>query len=392
MALAVDYLVAAQLPSGFLRYGIDFLSNAEAEPDTMSAVQLTRQAVTAAVLTDYYALTRDPRAAVASRRLLAAFERNTLPIGKSRLQQCVEWTRLLSMPVGRTRIESALNRWGLLYATEGPGKLLSPDPNYRNAYAGAVAMALLAEVRYSQATGDQRFAASRHAWLEGLIALRIPGDGFRQTPTSIDTHPYYDSEPWTALAEYHRAFPEDRRAGDLLADLDAALMNKYGEQFKIDFVHWGMMAAAVRYADTRDRRFLEFIEAQTRQLLDRRESQPDSNNNCADVEGVVDAMGALRSGGESSSNLYRRALRWTQAEMLKVAQMQIQPGQTELVFDNARITAPRLQEYAGSFRSGLYRADTKFDFTGHCLSALVKLKRQHIDIVARIPASGVSQR
>ena len=70
--LAVDYLLASQQPSGFLRYGFDFLSNAAAEPGAMSAVQLTRQAGTAAVLADYYALTRDPRAAVACRRLLAS--------------------------------------------------------------------------------------------------------------------------------------------------------------------------------------------------------------------------------------------------------------------------------------------------------------------------------
>ena len=382
MALAVDYLVASQQPSGFLRYGFDFLADTAAEPGAMSAVQLTRQAVVAAVLADYYALARDPRAAAATRELLAAFGEHTLSIGKSRLQEAIEWTRLLSMPFGRTRIESALNRWGLLYETAGPGKLLSPDANYANAYAGAVALALLTEVRYSQATGDMRYAALRQAWLEGLIALRIPGDGFRQIPASIETHPYYDGEPWTALAEYHRAFPQDRRAGDLLADVDAALMEKYGQHFKIDFVHWGLMAAAVRYADTRDWKTLEFIKAQTTEFLNRQESHPDNTNNCADVEGIVDALGALRGGGEEGGALYARALRWAQAEMLEAGTMQIQPGQTELVFSNARITAPRLQELAGSFRSGLYRADTLIDLTGHCLSALVKLKRQHIELAA----------
>jgi hypothetical protein len=380
MTLAVNYLLGSQLPSGFLRYGFDFLEDASAEPGAMSAVQLTRQAGAAAMLADYYALTRDPRAAAASRQLLAAFGKHTLPIGQSRLQEFVAWTRLLSMPVGRYRIESALKRWGLLYETEGSGKLLSPDSNYGNAYAGAVALALLSEVRYAQATGDNRYAALRRAWLEGLMALRIPGDGFRQIPTSIDTHPYYDAEPWTALAEYHHAFPQDPRANDFLADVDAALMGKYGGKFSMDFVHWGVMAAAMRYADTRDRRFLEFIKAQTTEFLKRMEHQPNNDNNCADVEGVVDAMGALRVGGEEGSALYRQALRWTQAEMLKAQRMQIQPGQTELVFSNARIVAPRLQEFAGSFRSGLYKADTLVDLTGHCLSAMVKMKRQHIEI------------
>jgi len=44
--------------------------------------------------------------------------------------------------------------------------------------------------------------------------------------------------------------------------------------------------------------------------------------------------------------------------MSKAWRMQIEPGQTELVFANARIIAPRMQEFAGSFRSGLYGADT----------------------------------
>jgi hypothetical protein len=71
--------------------------------------------------------------------------------------------------------------------------------------------------------------------------------------------------------------------------------------------------------------------------------------------------------------------------MLKARRMQIQPGQTELVFSNARVIAPRLQEFSGSFRSGLYGADTLVDVTGHCLSAMVKLNRHHIELAASGP-------
>jgi hypothetical protein len=162
--------------------------------------------------------------------------------------------------------------------------------------------------------------------------------------------------------------------------VDAALMRKYGAEFRLPFFHWGTMAAASRYTEKHDRGFLEFIRAQTTAFLNQVERHPDNDNNCAAVEGVVDAMGALRQGGAAERALYQRALKWTEQEMLKAWRIQIQPGQTELVFANARIIAPRMQEFAGSFRSGLYGADTLVDYTGHCLSAMVKMKRQGLEL------------
>jgi hypothetical protein len=306
---------------------------------------------------------------------LGAFGRHSLPIGKSRVQTLVEKTRLLSMPFGRYKIQAALKRFGLLYETTGPGKVLSPSADYSKAYTGAVALALLTELRYTQTSGDTRFADLRRAWLEGLIGLRIPGDGFRQIPTSIDATPYFDGEAWLALAQYHRAFPRDRRVSELLTDVDAALMKKYGGAFKADFFHWGTMAAAARYADTKEKRFLDFIKAQTGTFLSRKKDHADHNNTCALVEGVADALGALLSAGEGGSELAKRARGWAAVEMQRAKQLQIQPGQTEMVFSNARIVAPRMQEFSGSFRRGIYEANTQVDFTQHCVSAMVKLKR-----------------
>lgn len=374
--LAVNRWLAVQTPSGFLPYGFDFLEDEASEPGTMSAANLTRQVGTAAVLADYYALTKDQRMRPAIQRFLSAFGRNSLPIGKSRLQTLVEMTHLLSMPFGRYKIQTALNRFGLLYEKMGPGRVPSPS-DYTKAYTGAVALALLTELRYSQTSGDTRFANLRNAWLEGLIELRIPGDGFRQFPTSIDTNAYFDGQAWLALAEYHRAFPQDRRVSECLTDIDSALMKKYGGTFKIDFFHWGTMAAAARFADTKDKALLDFIKAQTQSFLDRKKGHYDNNNNCASVEGVADALGALHSAGEGGSELAERARGWAAAEMRKAKQLQIKPGQTELVFRNARIIAPRMQEFSGSFRSGVYAADTQVDFTAHCVSAMVKLTRHH---------------
>jgi hypothetical protein len=291
------------------------------------------------------------------------------------VQTLVEKTHLLSMPFGRYKIHAALNRLGLLYETSGPGKVLSPTTDYSKAHTGAVALALLTELRYSLSSGDNSFAELRHAWLEGLIGLWIPGDGFRQFPTSIDTTPYYDGEAWLALAQYHSAFPQDQRVSELLTDVDDALIKKYRGEFKIDFFHWGTMAAAARYADTKEKMFLDFIKAQTGTFLDRKKEHVDSDNNCASVEGGADVLEALLSAGEGGSELAERARGWGTTEMRKVKQLQIQPGQKELVFSNSRIIAPRMQEFSGSFRSGVYAANTQVDLTAHCVSAMVKLER-----------------
>jgi hypothetical protein len=162
---------------------------------------------------------------------------------------------------------------------------------------------------------------------------------------------------------------------EFLTDVDDALIRKYEGEFKIDFFHWGTMAAAARFADTKEKKFLDFIRAQTETFLDRKKERVDNDNTCASIEGVADAMGALLGAGEGDSELVARARSWVATEIQKVKQLQIQPGKKELVFSNARIVAPRMQEFAGSFRSGIYAANTQVDLTAHCVSAMVKLER-----------------
>jgi len=224
--LAVDHWLSAQKSTGLLPYGFDFLENEESERNTLSAANLTRQTGTAAALADYYALTLDPRARHAIQRFLLAFGRRSLPIGKGRVQALLEATHVLSSPLGRYKLQEALSRFGLLYETQGPGRIPAPIADYRKAYAGAAALALLTELRYAQASGDAQFASLRQGWLEGLLALRIVGDGFRQFPTSIDTNAYMDGQAWLALAQYHHVFPTDSRVSVLLADLDVVMMRK----------------------------------------------------------------------------------------------------------------------------------------------------------------------
>ena len=123
---AVDRWLVVQKPSGFLPYGFNFLEDKESEPDTLSPGNLARQAGTAAVLADYYAFTKDPRARPAIEKFLTAFGRHSLPIGKSLTQSLIEKTHLLSMPFGRGKIRNALEWLGLLFDKQGPGKVLSP--------------------------------------------------------------------------------------------------------------------------------------------------------------------------------------------------------------------------------------------------------------------------
>lgn len=90
---------------------------------------------------------------------------------------------------------------------------MSADGRYSGAWAGATALALLAELAYSQASGDDRFADLRSAWLEGLLALRIPGGGFRELPTSIAAADYLNGEAWLALAVYADMHPNEENVG-----------------------------------------------------------------------------------------------------------------------------------------------------------------------------------
>ena len=375
LRLAVDRWLTDQKPSGFLPYGFDFLTNEESEPDTMSAANLTRQAGAAAALADYYALTGEQRTRPAIVKLLAAFGRHSLPIGKSRSQTLVGEARLLSIPFGRYKLRNALERFGLLFEKSGPGRVLSPTADYSKAHTGATALALLTELRYARTSGDKRFADLRNAWLEGLMTLWIPGEGFRQFPTSIDTTPYFDGEGWLTLAEYHRAFPNDRRVSEFLAKVDTALMKKYGGEFRIAFFHWGTMAAAARYADTRDGKFLAFIKSQTRDFLDHRKGRNDDHNDCAWVEGLADALGALLGAGEEDSALAGQIRTRIAAEMRKAVLLQVQPQQQDIVLSQGRIFAPSMAHYAGCFRAGVQAASTQVDYTGHCVSAMLKLQR-----------------
>jgi len=380
MRLTVDGWVASSQAADFIPYGFSFLADKALEPDLVSPSNLIRQASSSAALANYFAYTGDAKVVDRLRRTLSAFGRLSLPIGKRKLQQFVEATHVLSVPAGRWRLKSALGRFGLLYQPAGNGKVVSPDGSYDKALAGTVALALLTEVVYSHASGDQSFAELRAAWREGLLGLRIPGGGFRQDPTSIDDSDYYNGEAWLALAVYADVNQDDLRSTEALADLDDSLLRRYSEKPSVNFLGWGAMAAAQRYKTTKDAKFLAYL----RQLADsfvaryQRGFAADANN-CAAMEGIGAIAATLQQAGEINTDRARALRAWLSNEVNKLDKLQIQPGQQGLALGgDAYLRAPRMAGYSGAFLAGIYDPLTRVDASGHCLSAMVIIDKNHL--------------
>lgn len=380
MRLTVDSWVASAQAADFIPYGFNFLADKTLEPEAVSAANLIRQASSSAALANYFDYTRDPKVRDRIQRTLSAFGKLSLPIGKRKLQQVVEATHILSSPVGRWRLKSALARFGLLYQTSGDAKVVSPDGSYDNALAGTVALALLTELVYSHASGDQSFAGLRVAWRDGLLSLRIPGGGFRQTPSSIDDSDYDNGEAWLALAVYGDMNKDDLRSTNALSDLDDALIRRYSEKPSLNFMGWGAMAAAQRYRTTNDPKFLAYL----RQLGDgfiaqyQRRFAADANN-CAAMEGIGTIAAALKQSGENDTDRARTLRAWLSNEVTKLDRLQIQPGQQGLALGGeAYLRAPRMAEYSGAFLAGVYDPVTRVDASGHCLSAMLIIERNHL--------------
>ena len=238
MRLTVDGWVASQSAGGLFPYGFDFLADSPTEPNYISRSNLIRQAGSAYALASYYRHTSDARLQEPLQRLLSSFVRHSLPVGKSRTQHWIERTRVLSLPFARWKIASLLERFDLLYEPEGEGRVVSPDDGYEDAVSGTVALVLLTELTYSQAAKDERFAAMRAAWLKGLLSMRIPGGGFRRSPTSIDDSDYFNGEGWLALAVYGDLHRNDVAVAAELVALESAMMDRYTQNPKPGFYPW----------------------------------------------------------------------------------------------------------------------------------------------------------
>jgi hypothetical protein len=366
---AVESVRRAQAPSGLLLYDFDFLAGASSGQNDP-----VRQAGVIAFLAEYFVASGDASIKPMLTRALERFDALSLPIGKTRLQALLEGTGLFSVPTGRHTVASALERVHLLYQPAGDGAVVGLEKEYAQMSAGATAMALFAELQYAEASGDRRFEAARARWLQGLAALHVAGLGVRMSPTTLHVSPFADGEAWLALAYYEWRRPGHRTVRSLLTALDNHLMARYAASFSIPFYQWGAMAAAVRWDTTKNPRFAAFIEQQTVNAM-KWLSEPRPNNTCATVEGLVTAARVLRDAGRPG-DLLRTIEQQVATEMRKNYQFQILPNAGRLSLGNGVfVVSPRLEEFAGAFFHERYRPYTRIDFTGHCLSVMVKLQK-----------------
>jgi hypothetical protein len=367
---AARHLMESQLPSGFLAYDFDFVTAAPTSKDNVA-----RQAGVFAFLAEYYAETRDSRAREVVEAGLGALRRASVPISKGWTQSAVDTSRILLSPHGRDIVQRGLRRLGLLYRPYGDGRLVARDGDYATALSGATALALLAELRYAGATGDDRFRDAREAWLKGLLTLYIPGRGFRSAPAGVEQSPFSDGEAWLALAENARRYPGTEPAARLLPRLDAYLMTRYADDVASGFYQWGTMAAAVRFATTSDRRFLDFIAEQAAKLLQLLASEPSPPNSCALVEGFATALQIL-SRDRRYEAVVASIQRRVDTEMEKNHRLQLARDTRRItVADGTYLVSPHFGRFAGAFLAGQSRPFTRIDVTGHCLAALLRLER-----------------
>jgi hypothetical protein len=379
LRLAAEHLVVSQLRSGLFTYDFDVAS---AEPTGQDNV--VRQAGALSALGDYVTEARHPQVEAALRAGLEALAGRSLPTGRRRMQSLLE--RLGLFGGGSRRRERALGALGLLQRPDGDGLLVAE--NGGEAPAGATALALIAELGYRRATGDERFAAVREAWKRGLLALHVRGSGIRAHPRTLRRSAYYEGEAWLAFARLHSALPEDAQVADALRALEPVLMERYGESPTKSFYHWGARASAERYRSSGDVRFVDFAARQARWAL---AALPPARfrhgNPCWLVEGLASAHPLLveRPADAALAELVRERVA---AELERSRALQIRRDQDRLPLAKGGVLiAPVLRDHAGAFRAGRYSPYLRIDLTQHCIAALLAARASGLS--PREPAAGL---
>ncbi len=374
-ARAAAALMNAQLPSGLFEYDFDFLAGRPSGEDN-----LVRQAGALFALGEYLVDTGDPRAAAALRAGLDAMVERSVPVGRSRTQGILESLGLFSTPYGMGTLERLYGSLGLLYTPEGEGRLVAEGKDYGEIRGATSALALVAELAYFRATQDPRYAASRRAWLQGILALQVPRRGFRSGPTRLYESPYDNGEGWLALAAYHDVVPDDAEAVQGLRTLDDYAIGEYGAQPDGRFYHWGALASVPRFRSSGDARFARFAADQARWALGAHPPEKmEGENTCSLIEGLA-ADAAVLIASQSEPELVGRLRERVRLELERDRPLQIRPGQDRIEGgEGAELRAPALARYAGAFLTGARRATTRVDYTQHCLSALLLARRAGLD-------------
>lgn len=349
-ALAAEYLATSEIQNGSFVYEYDFLAGGASSSDN-----IVRQAGAGFALASYLSHSGNLAFAGRTARVLQFYEQQSL------------------------RYQG--------------GMLVAADGDLANANPGATALAMLAELFYSEATGDTRFNAVRDRWFTGLKALWLPQGGFARRPGTDTASPYYDGEAWLALAHHQRLFPDHSEGAALLEEADSHFLIHYAKAPDGGFMHWGLMAASVRHQSTGDAAFLWYsallADIQLSQLRPR--VSPNSNA-CSIVEGLAAAAGELE-GLPAKAELLARIADRVEAELHKSIQLQILPEQTQINLGPGRFFFDdTLHQRAGAFLNGRFDLKTRIDYTQHCLSALMEYETWQKVRILRSSLSGRDDR
>lgn len=331
--LAATYMGNIQRKTGYFSYEFDFVSGSWSRAD-----ELVRQAGASYGLSEYLLTHRDDITKGVVEKAIKAYRANSVPFKQ--------------------------------------GKLLTDNLDLSKAETGATALALIGALQYAKATGDRQFEADIQAWKNGLVALYHPQGGFAGGANDPEESPYFNGETWLALSIYFDSYPGDERVKSVIPAIDAAMIKLYSSAPDIGFFHWGLMATAKRFEQTKDQKFTEFGAQQVNNFLTKMRPDFDEEvNSCYSVEGMAAILPVLQKDKKHSSLAMRLHTRVRQ-EMSKNIGMQIVPDQKMLVLVGGRtLTAPELPRYAGAFINGLDRPQIRIDFTQHCLSAMLKSGR-----------------
>jgi hypothetical protein len=380
---AAQYLINAQLPSGFFDFEMDFLSAKKEEVGNEDSIKdsvilrmrfLARQASAAYALAKYYYFSKDESVRERLVKSLIALKVSSAPMRKPTSLSWIERAGLTSVPFGQIKLSRLLYHFGVLYEPKGAGRVLALDGDYTTAFAGSTALALMAELFFSAVSGDHTFEDTRTAWLEGLMSFHMLTGGFRQHPLVTLRNPYSDGEAWLALALHAEILPELPQP--LLNRIDDEMIRMYAGQRSMGFFPWGMMAAASRFRATSEPKFLDFITQEGDQILQATKAPfAEDDNTCSLVEGLTAAAGALQSVERINTELGGRLNGRINSEMAKNRALQIEPAQERIgLAEGAYFFSERLGQYAGAFMAGRYIPYTRTDYTGHCMSAIIEMQ------------------
>lgn len=370
---AANQLIDTQLTSGFFPYDFNFSNGKQSDIARVEGYHLVRQAGAAFALGEYLERYGKTNARDALALYLGRASSNAIPIGKGSIQKKLEWVGVYNRWRFWDFWREPLNGMGLLFKPEGEAQLVSIDNDYERAWLGTTALSLIAAIKYYRATGDDRFNPNILAWKEGLLALQVPGRGFREAPHYLSESHYFNGESWLALAEYVLSFPGDKQAVKTLDDLDDYFIERYRSREHARFFSWGMMAAWVRFKSNGDPRLGELMQTLATFFLRRDENViPSGVNTCAEIEGVATFIQYMSEQNQLSAPLALKAVEFIERRMAVNRQLQIDSDLVQRISSGEEYLA-KLNQYRGAFIYSLEEPLMQLDLTQHCMSALMRV-------------------